>query len=77
MKDFVLTFNTQLDAIITKKYCEKENIFCKLAPVPRCLSSSCGTCAFVKIDNISLLSSLEFEDIYLSENGDFKNYERS
>ncbi|MGD1817807.1 MAG: DUF3343 domain-containing protein [Pleomorphochaeta sp.] len=77
MNNFVLTFNTQLDAIITKRFCEKTNINCKLAPVPRCLSSSCGTCAFVKTENIDLLSSLEIEDIYFDENGEYIKYERS
>jgi hypothetical protein len=76
MNNYVLTFNTQLDAIIAKKYCEKSKIQCKLAPVPRCLSSSCGTCAFIKVDNISLLSNLQIEEIFISNSGEYKKYER-
>ncbi len=76
MNDFVLTFNTQLDAIIAKKYCEKLNISCKLAPVPRSLSSSCGTCAFIKADNLSLLSNIQTEEIFISNSGEYKKYER-
>ncbi len=72
MNEIVLTFNTQLDAVIAKKFCKKENIECKLAPVPRCLSSSCGTCAFIKASNIDTLSFLNFEEMYLTENGVYK-----
>lgn len=77
MKDYVFTFNTQLDAVIAKKFCEKENINCKLAPVPRCLSSSCGTCAFINTNNIEILFSITYEDIYLKLNGEYLEYERS
>lgn len=71
MKDYIFTFNTQLDAVIAKKYCEKNNIKCKLAPVPRCLSSSCGTCAFIYTDNINNLKSLTFEEVYINQNGGY------
>lgn len=76
MNEYVLTFNTQLDAIITKKYCEKSNIQCKLAPVPRSLSSSCGTCAFVKLDNLNPISKLEIEEIFIINQGVYEKYER-
>lgn len=72
MNEYVLTFNTQLDAIIAKKYCEKAQIQCKLAPVPRSLSSSCGTCAFIKTENIESLSNIDKEEIFINNHGEYK-----
>lgn len=77
MNDFVLTFNTQLDAVIAKKFCEKDKIICKLAPVPRSLSSSCGTCAFVTTDDSNKLSKISYEEIFIIQNGEYVDYERS
>ncbi len=77
MKNFVLTFNTQLDAVIAKKVCEKENIICKLAPVPRSLSSSCGTCAFITTDNTKKISNISYEEIFIIKKGEYVEYERS
>jgi len=72
MNEYVLTFNTQLDAIIAKKYCDKAHIQCKLAPVPRCLSSSCGTCAFIKVEDVGSLSNLDKEEIFINNHGEYK-----
>jgi len=77
MENFVLTFNTQLDAIIAKKFCEKENIICKLAPVPRSLSSSCGTCAFITTNNSNNFSNISYEEIFIIKKGEYVEYERS
>ncbi len=42
---FIATFHSQYGAVQFLKKSKKNNIDCKLAPVPRSLSSSCGTCA--------------------------------
>ena len=41
---YLATFYTHYGAMRFKKYCEKEGISAKMAPVPRELSSSCGVC---------------------------------
>lgn len=44
MKEYIATFHTHLSAMITGKKLKENNIEFFLEPVPRKLSSSCGTC---------------------------------
>ena len=46
MTRFVATFHTHLAAILTSKALQRAGITAKLSPVPRKLSSSCGSCVF-------------------------------
>ena len=41
---YIVTFYAHFGAIRFKKLCEQINIKAKIMPVPRDLSSSCGTC---------------------------------
>lgn len=43
---YIATFFSHFGATRFKKEVTKYNIECKLMPVPRAVSSSCGTCAF-------------------------------
>lgn len=70
MKEYILTFFTHFDAICFAKAFRKENIEVALAPVPRAVSSSCGTSAFFATKNaLPDLSSFEYEQLFLLENG--------
>ena len=42
--DYLATFHTHYGAMRFQKYCKKEGISAKMAPVPRELSASCGVC---------------------------------
>jgi len=44
MNNYIATFFTQFAAFQSHKKLEKAGIKAKLRPVPRSLSSSCGTC---------------------------------
>jgi len=44
--DFVATFHTHLSALMTERALKKAGFAARMAPVPRQLSSSCGTCVF-------------------------------
>lgn len=44
MKEYIATFYSHFGAIRFKKACEKKLPAAKVMPVPRNLSSSCGTC---------------------------------
>lgn len=44
MKTFIATFYSHFGAIHFSKLCENRGIEAKMMPVPRKLSSSCGTC---------------------------------
>ena len=46
MKEFVATFHTHVSALMTCKALQKAGFAVRMAPVPRTLSSSCGTCVF-------------------------------
>lgn len=41
---YIATFYSHFGAVRFKKECKKENITAEAMPVPRDLSSSCGTC---------------------------------
>ena len=44
MGDYIATFFSHFGAMAFKKNCEKEGYPAVIMPVPRNLSSSCGTC---------------------------------
>lgn len=48
MNQYIITFYSHFGAIRFKKNYEKNGIAVTLMPVPRFLSSSCGTCAELK-----------------------------
>ena len=44
MKEFIATFYSHFGAIQFKKACDRKGLSAVIMPVPRSLSSSCGTC---------------------------------
>ena len=48
--EYLVTFYTHYGAIRFHKYCQKEGVTAKMAPVPRELSSSCGVCVRFSAD---------------------------
>ncbi len=42
--EYIITFYSHFGAISYKRKCAEKGIAAKLMPVPRSLSSSCGTC---------------------------------
>lgn len=44
MSEFVASFHTHVSALMTCRALERQGIPARMAPVPRKLSSSCGTC---------------------------------
>lgn len=47
---YIATFYSHFGAIRFKKECKKEQIIAEAMPVPRNLSSSCGTCVRFETD---------------------------
>lgn len=63
--NYTIVFHTQSGALKFDSKMKKLNISCSLQPVPRKLSSSCGICAKVKIEeNPNCLIEPEIERIY-------------
>lgn len=48
---YIATFYSHFGAVRFKKECKKENITAEAMPVPRDLSSSCGTCVKFETDH--------------------------
>lgn len=46
MKQYLATFHTHLSAMLTCRALTAKGISAQMAPVPRRVSSSCGTCVF-------------------------------
>jgi hypothetical protein len=44
MSVFIATFFTHYGAVSFNRYCKEHGVASKMMPVPRFLSSSCGTC---------------------------------
>ncbi len=66
--NYIIIFFSQSGALKFNRNMEKQNIECTLAPTPRALSSSCGTCAkiFYKDDVLNLVEE-EVECIFSIE----------
>lgn len=61
----VVTFFTHHSAQMTHKMLKKSGVDAKMAPVPRSLSSSCGSCVFAQCDSINEeLLDEDFEAVY-------------
>lgn len=62
---YIVIFFSQSGAIKFNRSMDKKGIECILAPTPRILSSSCGTCARISYGkDISELIDEEVESIY-------------
>ena len=58
---YIATFFSHFGAIRFEKNCRTNNIPAKLMPVPRTLSSSCGTCVSYECDNYNIEASVTDE----------------
>lgn len=50
MSSFLATFHTHLAALMTHRALTRVGLEARMAPVPRKISSSCGTCVFYTAD---------------------------
>lgn len=69
--EYIVTFHTHFDALQYDRFLKKSNIKGRLQPVPRALSSSCGTCVRFLLDEYieagSEFTAHEFEKIFMTE----------
>ena len=52
--NYIATFYTHAAALMTNRTLQKAGVESALGPVPRALSSSCGTCVIFESDNAHL-----------------------
>lgn len=66
MNQYIATFHTHLAALMTSRTLAREGIPAQMAPVPRRLSSSCGTCVRYEAETPRLEAMDEdVESVYL------------
>ena len=74
MKQYIATFFSHFGAVRFQRLCSERGYEAQLAPVPRRLSSSCGTCVLFKTAELNEgklqpLLTPELEQLVLDENG--------
>ena len=74
MKQYIATFFSHFGAIRFQRLCTQLGCPAQLAPVPRSLSSSCGTCVLFQTaelakNDLGQLITPELEQLVLDENG--------
>lgn len=74
MKQYIATFFSHFGAVRFQRLCAERGYEAQLAPVPRTLSSSCGTCVLFKTAELNEgklqpLLTPELEQLVLDENG--------
>ena len=54
MSEYIATFHTHLSAMRSQRTLSANGVSARLAPVPRALSASCGTCVRYEADTPNL-----------------------
>ena len=54
MREYIATFHTHLSAMRTQRALSGNGVAARLAPVPRYLSASCGTCVLYSAEEPQL-----------------------
>lgn len=72
MNHYLATFHTHLSALLSFQTLQKGGYPARMMPVPRALSSSCGTCVrYSAPDDCRTLLDGDTETIYLELSGKF------
>ncbi|MDE7262859.1 MAG: DUF3343 domain-containing protein [Oscillospiraceae bacterium] len=73
MADYVATFHTHLAALRSCRALTQAGAEARMAPVPRVLSSSCGTCVFYRgTEPMESCMDQDLEAVYRREGGDYR-----
>lgn len=62
MKKFIATFYSHFGAIHFNRICQQKGLVSKMIPVPRDLSSSCGTCVLYESE-FSMLDNIDEDEV--------------
>lgn len=78
MNHYVATFHTHFSAQCTARAMMKAGIDAKMAPVPRSLSTDCGTCVRYETDSplIEMMHS-DYDAVYLAEDGQYRELNKN
>ncbi|MCL1875847.1 MAG: DUF3343 domain-containing protein [Synergistaceae bacterium] len=70
MNKYVATFHSHFGALSYYKALSARGITAKLSPVPRKVSSSCGTCVYYEHDSVVDIEDCELDDVYIEVNNE-------
>lgn len=70
--DYIASFHTHADAIVSHRSLTGKGIAARMMPVPRKLSSSCGTCIRYTADAPYEELLEDFEAIYTVDGGNYR-----
>jgi hypothetical protein len=68
MNKYIATFHSHFGALLYCKTLSKQGVAAKLAPTPRKVSSSCGTCVYYEHDSAIEIEDCELDSIYHETN---------
>ena len=72
MNPYIATFHTHFSAQCTARAMMKMGIDAKMAPVPRSLSTDCGTCVRYESDSpLTELMHTDYDAIYTVQDGKY------
>lgn len=70
MNKYIATFHSHFGALSYYKALSTQGIVAKLSPVPRKVSSSCGTCVYYERDSAVDLDGCELDCVYIEVNNE-------
>ena len=70
MQQYLATFHTHLSAMLSCQALQSEGLTARMTPVPRALSSSCGTCVRYSADSDRRqILDQDLEAVYTDDDG--------
>lgn len=77
MNSYIATFHTHFSAQCTARAMMKSGINAKMAPVPRSLSTDCGTCVHYEAATpLSELMHADYDAIYAVKDGSYRELQK-
>lgn len=77
MNSYIATFHTHFSAQCTARAMMKAGINAKMAPVPRSLSTDCGTCVrYEAATPLSELMHADYDAIYAVKGGSYRELQK-
>ena len=76
MNEYIATFYSHFGALTYCKALKEQGVSAKLMPVPRKISSSCGTCVRYEFISFIDLDDCELDGIFTKDNKVFNNVYR-
>ena len=78
MNRYIATFHTHLSALLTSRTLQSRGIAARMAPVPRSLSSSCGTCVrYTAATPLTEMMHADYDAIYEAADGKYHELQKN